>query len=121
MTLEKVETWQIGKQLAIEVYKLSALLPKQETFALSDQIRRSAISIPSNIAEGYGRESTKEYIQFLSYAKGSVMELKTQIILAKEIGFFSSASADPVLQLCDREFYMLASQIVSLNKKMKKI
>ncbi len=63
--------WQKAMELVVEVYNLVKKLPKEELFALSDQMRRSAISIPSNIAEGQGRNSTKEYIHFLAIAKGS--------------------------------------------------
>ncbi len=87
MAIENTETWNIGMEIAAEVYELCRFLPAEERYALSDQIRRAAVSIPSNIAEGYGRESTKEYIQFLAYAKGSLLELKTQILIAERIGY----------------------------------
>ena len=70
--------------LAIMTYKLVKLLPKDETYALSDQMRRAAVSVPSNIAEGQGRNSTKEFIQFLSIARGSCYELNTQMVLAQK-------------------------------------
>ena len=70
--------WQKAMDLVIEVYNLVKELPKEEQYALSDQMRRAAVSIPSNIAEGQSRNSTKEFIQFLSVAKGSNAELQTQ-------------------------------------------
>ena len=70
--------WQKATDLVIEVYNLVKELPKEEQYALSDQMRRAAVSIPSNIAEGQSRNSTKEFIQFLSVAKGSNAELQTQ-------------------------------------------
>lgn len=109
---------EIRETNSSEVYKLTALLPKYETYALADQMRRAAISIPSNVAEGYGRESTKEYVVFLSYAKGSVMELKTQLQIAREIGYFTKESIENILSLCDREASKLASQVIALNKKI---
>lgn len=85
-----LDVWQKSIELVKEIYILVKYLPKEETYALSDQIRRSAVSIPSNIAEGSGRNGTKEYIQFLYIALGSLCELETQIIIAKEIGYINN-------------------------------
>lgn len=79
--------WQKAMDLVVEVYALAKLLPKEEIYALSSQIRRAAISIPSNIAEGQARNSTKEFIQFLAIAKGSKAELETQLLLCLRIGY----------------------------------
>ena len=117
MAIESTKTWVLGKQIAVETYKICALLPKHETYALSDQMRRAAVSIPSNIAEGYGRETTKEYVKFLSYAKGSAMELKTQIQIAVDIGYFAKEQSAKLLLMCDQEVNMLSSQVVSLTNK----
>ena len=73
--------------LTVEVYKIVKLLPKEETYALSDQMRRSAVSVPSNIAEGQGRNSDKEFINFLSIARGSLWELETQIEICARLGY----------------------------------
>ena len=80
--------WNKSIEFVTEIYTLVKLLPKEETYALSDQIRRASVSIPSNIAEGANRNSTKEYIQFLYIALGSASEVETQIIIAKNIGYF---------------------------------
>jgi len=85
-----LDVWKKSIELVKEVYILAKHLPKEETYALSDQIRRSAISIPSNIAEGSGRNGTKEYLQFLYIALGSLCELETQIIIAREIGYINN-------------------------------
>ena len=79
--------WQKGIRLVKEIYILTGLFPPSETYGLTAQLRRASISIPSNIAEGYGRKSSKEYAQFYSIAYGSALELETQIIIAKELGF----------------------------------
>lgn len=79
--------WQKSYQLVLEVYKFSRSFPKEETYSLTQQMRRSAISIPSNIAEGYGRQFNKEYKQFLSIAYGSRCELETQYLLAVDLGY----------------------------------
>ena len=88
-----------GIELAKIVYRLSAKFPGEEKFGLVAQMRRAAISIPSNIAEGQARHTTGEFIQFISHAEGSVAELSTQLILATELQFSSSDDAEPALEL----------------------
>ncbi len=88
--------WQKTMNLAIEVYSLTKLLPKEETYALSDQLRRAAISIPSNIAEGQGRITTKEFIRFLSMSRGSLWELSTQIELCERLQYFEESQTTPL-------------------------
>jgi four helix bundle protein len=91
--------WQKAMELVAEVYLLIKKLPKEELFALSSQIRRSAISIPSNIAEGQGRNSTKEFIQFLAIAKGSKAELETQLLLCLKINYLNSSDIETSINL----------------------
>lgn len=81
--------WQKAMEATAEVYNLAKLLPKEETYALSDQMRRAAISIPSNIAEGQARNSSKEFNQFLAIAKGSKAELETQLLLCVKVGYLT--------------------------------
>ncbi len=73
----------------MKVYELTKVFPKEERYALTDQIKRAAVSIPSNIAEGASRNTTKEFIQFLYIARGSASELETQIIIAKKLGYMN--------------------------------
>ena len=79
--------WQKGSELAKLIYQITSLFPPEEKFGLVSQMRRAAISIPSNIAEGQARHTTREFIQFISHAEGSVAELNTQLILANELHF----------------------------------
>ena len=79
--------WQKSYGLVLEIYKMTKNFPKEEVYGLSQQIRRSVISIPSNIAEGYGRQFNKEYKQFLSISYGSLCELETQYMLATDLGY----------------------------------
>jgi four helix bundle protein len=79
--------WQKGIGLSVLVYRLSKGFPREETYWLSRQMRRAAVSIPSNIAEGAGRLNTREYKQYLGVARGSSFELQTQLTIAKELGF----------------------------------
>ena len=84
---EDLVVWQKAMLLAKRVYCLQRSLPKEEVYALGDQIRRAAVSVPSNIAEGFGRESDKDFRHFLSIARGSLCEVKTQLQLAESLGF----------------------------------
>lgn len=118
MAFEDLKVWHKGKDLTKEIYRLVKLLPKEETYALSDQMRRAAISVPSNIAEGYGRESTKEYINFLSYAEGSVCELKTQLIIAVEIGYLKEEDIKTAKELCNDIRNIIPSMIRTLKEKI---
>lgn len=84
--------WQRGIDIVALVYQLISDFPKDEIYALSSQIKRGAVSIPSNIAEGYGRQSTQSYIQFVKIARGSLCELETQLLVAEKLGFVKSES-----------------------------
>ncbi|MGB7188726.1 MAG: four helix bundle protein [Acidobacteriaceae bacterium] len=79
--------WQRAVDLSVQIYKVTADFPREEIYGLSSQMRRAAVSIASNIAEGYGRASRREYRQFLSIAHGSTLELQTQLAIAKRLGF----------------------------------
>jgi len=84
--------WQKSIELVKDIYVLSKQLPKEELYSLTDQIKRSAISIPANIAEGSGRNTTKEFVQFLYISLGSACELETHLIIVKEIGYMNNIS-----------------------------
>jgi four helix bundle protein len=99
--------WQKGIALAKIVYRLTQNFPPEEKFGLVAQMRRSAVSIPSNIAEGQARRTTGEFIQFISNAEGSVVELDTQLILSMELGFCDSSNAAAAFELVDELRRML--------------
>lgn len=80
-------TWQKAYQLTLDVYKLTSRFPRDEQYGLVSQIRRAAASVPANIAEGYEREHRKEYVRFLTIAKGSLGELETYLLLSKDLGY----------------------------------
>ena len=101
--------WQKGIELAKLLYPLTAKLPTEEKFGLVSQIRRAAVSVPSNIAEGQARHTTGEFIQFISHAEGSAAELDTQIYLAVELGYCAPTDASPSLALIDEIRRMLNS------------
>ena len=86
-SVRELIVWQRSIQLSLAVYKLTAKFPKEELYGLTSQMRRAAVSIPSNIAEGYGRGARGEYKQFLGIARGSTLELETQLVIANELGY----------------------------------
>lgn len=86
-----LKVWQKGIELVKFVYALQAKFPKHELYGLSDQLRRSAVSVPSNIAEGQARQHTREFRQFLHVALGSAAEVDTQLIIARELGYLTEA------------------------------
>jgi four helix bundle protein len=86
---KELEVWQKAVALTTELYKITGTFPYWEKFGLTAQIRRAATSVPANIAEGWGRGSTKEYIQFLLVARGSLMELETHLIVSRNIGLLA--------------------------------
>ncbi len=94
---EKLKIWQKAMDITVEVYKISALLPTDERFNLIHQIKKCAVSIPSNIAEGSGRNHNKEFIQFLGIANGSTFELITQLILAKRLKLINEEIIQPII------------------------
>lgn len=90
---KELEVWQKGISVVLQVYELTKVFPKEERYALTDQIKRAVVSIPSNIAEGASRNTTKEFVQFLYIALGSASELETQMIIAEKLGYIKSEQA----------------------------
>ena len=113
-THKDLEVWKKALELATHVYSLTSQFPKEELYGLTAQLRRSAVSIPSNIAEGAARHSRKEFIQFLHIASGSIAELETQLLLASRIGF---RPTDTILTQAEGVRKMLLGLIRSLKKK----
>ncbi len=109
--------WQKSITLVEEVYVLVKLLPKEETYALSDQMRRSAVSVPSNIAEGFDRNGIKEYIQFIYISLASASELETQIIISNKVGYIKDTNK--ILNILSEVKKMLRGLINSLKGKIK--
>ena len=103
--------------LAESCYQLTGVFPKEEMFGLTSQIRRSAVSIPANIAEGHGRENTGSFIQFLRIAQGSLKELETHLILAERVGTVKHSEVERALGQCDGIGRMLRALIRSLQQK----
>jgi four helix bundle protein len=109
--LSRTSSLAKSDRLCVEWYRFSAVFPKSETYGLTSQIRRAAVSIAANIAEGYGRGSRKEYVQFLLIAQGSLKELETHIIIAEKLAYLTLAKCDLELAQTDEIGRMLASLI----------
>lgn len=107
-----MKVWQLGKELAVIIYKITSAGMFKSDFGLSDQIRRAAVSIPSNIAEGDERGSNKDAVRFFYIAKGSLAELQTQLIIANEIGYIDSK----ILKDTDERCQILGKMLGSLIK-----
>jgi len=98
-TYEDLKVWRRAMDLVLEVYRSTSSFPKQEIYGLTSQMRRAAVSVPSNIAEGKGRFSRKELLQFLFHARGSLLELQTQITIGRELGFLAAAEGKKLTEL----------------------
>lgn len=113
---QELKIWNKGMVLVEQVYFLMQQLPDDEKFGLVSQIKRCSVSIPSNIAEGAGRNSNKEFLRFLSIANGSTTELETQLLLVIRLKFVSEEIINPLLEICDE----IKKMNFSLQKSIKK-
>ena len=102
--------WKQGHQLVLEVYKVTRLFPREEMYSLVDQLRRAAISVTSNIAEGFSRRSTKERVQFYSMSIGSLSEIENQLLIGKDLGYFSEA-----------KYTELTAMVLSVKRLMSRL
>ncbi len=116
---KSLEVWRKSILLCKEVYLLTRKLPKEETYVLSDQMHRAAISISSNIAEGQGRESKKEFLKFLSISRGSLCELETQCIITIEIVLLNNEDVSEILSLCSEIGKMIRALANYLSKQLE--
>ena len=97
-TFEDLNAWKKAMELVYDIYVVTAAFPKSETYGLAIQMRRAAVSIPSNIAEGKGRSTDKDFANFLCHARGSLHELQTQIMIAGHLGFLKPAAEKRLLE-----------------------
>ena len=112
-----LRVWQEAMALAEMCYRLTKTFPKDEVYGMTSQIRRAAVSVPANIAEGYGRESRAEYIRFLQIAQGSLKEVETHLILSKRVELAQGAAVAEAMKQCETVGKMLRSLIRSLQGK----
>ena len=112
-----LRVWQEAMKLTTEVYKSTADFPKHELYGLSQQIRRAAVSVPSNIAEGKGHRSDKEFVHFLLHARGSLLEVQTQIMIAQELQYLGKEEGLRLLALAEGVGRALSGLINSMSAK----
>ncbi len=116
-TFRDLLVWQKSMALVTEVYRASGEFPTHERYGLSSQIRRCAVSIPSNIAEGFGRHSTTDYIRFLTIANGSLYELQTQVEIALNLGYLERNIYDTLYEQTREIERMMSSLIQGLKRR----
>jgi four helix bundle protein len=115
-THKDLEIWKLGIELVIEIYEITKNFPKDELYGLSAQIKRSAISYPSNIAEGAARQSKKEYIQFAYISLSSLSELETQLIIASKIGLIKNLEIIDKIEILRRKTLNFIKYLKSIKK-----
>jgi four helix bundle protein len=111
-----LEVWKRSLNYVTGIYKITANFPADEKFGLVSQMRRAAVSIPSNIAEGAARNSKKEFINFLHISQGSTAELETQILISRNLSFLAPSDTDPLLQ----ELEEISRMIIGLQKSLRR-
>jgi len=114
---KELKVWQRSYTLCLEIYRITKGFPEDERYGLSSQMRRAAVSVPSNIAEGYGRKTTREYIRFLYIAYGSTCELETQTLLAGDLAYLEAAELEILQEGIGEVERMLKALIKSLERK----
>ena len=115
-----LKVWQFGMNLVCQIYEITGRFPKTEIYGLTSQIQRAAVSVPSNIAEGHARGSSREFLHFLTISLGSLAELETQLIIALHLKYVDNLVLDPVLCKCDELGKMLRTLQKSLKAKCDK-
>lgn len=119
-TFRDLLIWQKAMDLVTKIYQMTKGFPSEEIYGLTSQLRRCAVSVPSNIAEGHGRKSTAEFLRFLGIAHGSLCELQTQVEIAKNLGYLSSTTFEDLYE-ASREIERMQSSLVrSLNSKAER-
>lgn len=118
---QELKVWQKAHELTLKTYQVTQQFPKEERFGLTSQIRRSAVSTPANIAEGYGRKHTKEYIQMLYISQGSLEETKYYFLLGRDLKYLRNEQYEKLINLSEEVGRMLRGLIKSLEKTKAKL
>ena len=113
-----LEVWGVAMELVADVYQVTRQFPKEEQFGLTAQLRRAAVSVPSNIAEGHARESTKDFLRFIAIAAGSLAELETQLLIAEKLGYTEPPATKLLLERAASVGKMLRRLTQSLQSKL---
>ena len=114
-SFKDLRVWQDAMKFAVDIYRATAQFPRHELYGLSQQLRRAAVSIPSNIAEGKGHRSDREFAHFLQHARGSLLEVQTQVKIAEELQYWTAKDAEHLIASSDAIGRSLNSLINSLR------
>ena len=114
-----LKVWQLGIDLVCQVYGITKFFPKSEIYGLTSQLQRAAVSVPSNVAEGHARGSSREFLHFLTISLGSLAELETQLSIALHLKYVDNTVLEPVLYMCDELGKMLRALQRSLKAKVE--
>ncbi|OGQ46660.1 MAG: four helix bundle protein [Deltaproteobacteria bacterium RIFCSPLOWO2_02_44_9] len=117
-SFEEMVVWQKAMDLAVRIFKLTEKLPRKEDYGLTSQIRRAALSVPGNIAEGFGRKHTKDKLNFYYDSRGSLAETKNHLIYGKKVDYFTQTECGDLMKLTDDIWKELNMLISSLHKKI---
>ena len=112
-----LDVWNESMNLAADIYRVTQAFPREEMFGMTSQMRRASVSVPANIAEGYGRQQTKPFIQFLRVSQGSLKEVETLVLLSVRVGLIAEVAADALVQRCQRVGKMLVGLVRKLDAK----
>lgn len=115
-----LKSWQEGHKLVICIFKITSYFPQRETYSLTDQMRRAATSVTSNHAEGFGRQTYKEKVQYYYLAQGSLIELKNQLLIAKDVGYLEKNDFDIVTQQANLTHQLLLGLITKSKSFIRK-
>ncbi|MBE0516899.1 MAG: four helix bundle protein [Methanophagales archaeon] len=114
---QDLEVWKKAMELVTDIYKVTQTFPKEELYSMTNQLRRASVSVPANIAEGWGRGTTKEYMQFLRIARGSLLEVETLMTISRNLGYVNAQIQEPILQKILEISKMVNALINSLKHK----
>jgi four helix bundle protein len=116
---EDLDVWQLGKELTLKVYELTNSFPKEELYGITSQLKRAALSVPANISEGFGRYHFMDKAKFYLNARGSLYELKSHLLIAKELGFIKAETSDGAFQVVD-ELSLKINNLINRTRNLKK-
>ncbi|PIJ63078.1 hypothetical protein V513_03025 [Mesotoga sp. H07.pep.5.3] len=112
---KELDAWKLSMELAKKIYDITATFPAREMYGLSSQMQRAAVSVPSNIAEGSGRNSMKEFVQFIYLSRGSLLELETQLELSRMLGYLDEEKCNEIAKLITRVHKIINGLIFALK------
>ena len=118
-TYRDLLVWQDSMDLVVAIYRITATFPKEERYSLVDQLRRAAVSVPSNVAEGHGRSRTGDYLRHLSVSVGSLNEVETQVQIARRLEYITEEDQRQLLDSCNAIAKMLGGLIRSLRRRLE--